>query len=161
MPNRLNRAKKRRRKAQRYATFQSIDTLLNFRTYVLEASYLKNKYGSMIAVTSNINFIRVAGYNGVLQTGSDSWVGSNNLGGVTAEGSISNYKINKDMKNLAFTVTFNLLTNLGTFDILMNISSDNNASATISGSTSGRLTWTGRLVPLNKSRAFKGQNTIF
>jgi hypothetical protein len=153
-------SKKEAKKAQRSADFQALDTILNFRTYVLEANYLKNKYGDLITVSSNINFIRVAGYNGVLQTGSDMRIGSNNLGGVTAEGSISNYKINKNMKNLTFTVTFNLLTQIGNFDIIMNVSSDNNASATITGSTSGRLTWSGQLLPLNKSRAFKGQNTI-
>ena len=153
-------SKKEAKKAQRFADFQSLDTLLNFRAYVLEASYLKNTYGSMISVTSNLNFIRVAGYNGVLQTGSDTRLGSNNVGGVTAEGTINNYKIVKDQKNLAFTVTFDLFTNLGTFDILMNVSCDNSATATISGSTSGRLTWSGRLVPLNKSRVFKGTNTI-
>jgi hypothetical protein len=153
-------SKKEAKKAQRLADFQSIDTLLNFRTYVLEANYLKNTYGSLIVVASNINFIRVAGYNGVLQTGSDSRVGYNSLGGVTAEGSIGNYRISKDMKNLTHTVTFNLLTNIGNFDIIMYVSSDFNATATISGSTSGRLTWTGRMVPLNKSRVFKGQNTI-
>jgi hypothetical protein len=153
-------SKKEAKKAQRFADFQSIDTLLNFRTYVLEANYLKNYYGSMIPVTSNLNFIRVAGYKGVLQTGSDTRMGSNSVGGVTAEGSINNYKIERDQKHLNFTVTFNLLTNLGNFDILMTVSANNNATATITGSTSGRLTWSGRLVPLNKSRVFKGTNTI-
>ena len=153
-------SKKEAKKAQRYADFQSLDSLLNFRTYVLEANYLQNKYGSMINVTSNLNFIRVSGYNGVLQTGSDTRIGSNSVGGVTAEGSISNYKISKDTKNMSFTVTFNLLTTLGAFDIFMNISSDSNATATISGSTSGRLTWSGRLVSLKKSRVYKGTNTI-
>jgi len=153
-------SKKEAKKAQRFADFQSLDSLLHFRAYVLEANYLKNTYGSMISVTSNLNFIRVAGYNGVLQTGSDTRMGSNNVGGVTAEGSINNYKIERDQKHLTFTVTFYLLTNLGTFDILMNVSADNTATATITGSTSGRLTWSGRLVPLNKSRVFKGTNTI-
>ena len=153
-------SKKEAKNAQRLAEFQSLDTLLNFRTYVLEASYLKNKYGTMIPVTSNLNFIRVAGPKGVLQTGSDTRIGSNNVGGVTAEGTINSYRIDKDPKRLTFTVTFYLLTNLGTFDIMMNVSADNNATATITGSTSGRLTWSGRLVPLHKSRVFKGTNTI-
>jgi hypothetical protein len=153
-------SKKEAKKAQRFADFQFIDTLLNYRTYVLEANYLRNTYGSMVVVSSNINFIRVAGPKGVLQTGSDSRVGSNNLGGVTAEGNISNYRITRDTKNLTYTVTFNLLTNIGTFDILMYVSSDYTATATISGTTAGKLTWSGRMVPLDKSRVFKGQNTI-
>jgi hypothetical protein len=153
-------SKKEAKQAQRLAEFQSLDTLLHFRAYVLEASYLKNTYGSTMPVSSNLNFIRVTGNSGVLQTGSDTRMGSNNVGGVTAEGTINNYKIDRDQKRLTFTVTFYLLTNLGSFDIMMNVSADNNATATITGSTSGRLTWSGRLVPLNKSRVFKGTNTI-
>jgi hypothetical protein len=57
-------------------------------------------------------------------------------------------------------VTFNLVTNLGSFDIYLTVSADNNAIATISGSTSGRLTWDGHLVNLDNSRVFKGTNTI-
>ncbi len=153
-------SRKEAKKAQRAADFNSLDSLLNFRAYVLEANYLKGKYGDIVPVTSNLNFIRVTGYSGVLQTGSDTRMGSNNVGGVTAEGSLDNYKIDKDLKNMSFTVTFHLLTNIGNFDILMNVTADNNATATISGNTSGRLTWTGRLVSLKKSKVFKGQNTI-
>jgi hypothetical protein len=97
---------------------------------------------------------------GVLQTGSDSRLGSNGVGGVTAEGTVGDYKISRNLKNLTCTVTFNLLTNIGSFNILMTVSADNNATATISGTTSGRLTWDGHLKTLNKSRVFKGQNSI-
>jgi hypothetical protein len=153
-------SKKEAKKAKSIADFYSLDSLLNFKSYVLEANYLENKYGSMVVVTSTLNFIRVTGYNGVLQTGSDFRMGYNSVGGVTAEGTVSNYKIDRDLKNLRFTVTFNLFTNLGNFDVMMNVSCDSNATATITGTTSGRLTWKGYLVPLNKSRVFKGMNTI-
>lgn len=153
-------SKKEAKKAQRAAEFQAIDSLLNFRAYVLEANYLKSKYGDVLPVTSNLNFIRVTGRTGVLQTGSETRMGSNNVGGVTAEGSLDNYRIDRDVKNQTFTVTFHLLSNIGNFDIIMHVNSIENAEATITGTTSGRLTWTGRLVPLDKSRVFKGLNTI-
>jgi hypothetical protein len=107
-----------------------------------------------------LNFIRVDGPKGVLQTGSDTRQGYNGVGGVTAEGSIVDYRIANDFKNLSTTVTFNLVSTLGSFDIILTVSADNNAKATISGSTSGRLTWDGHLVTLNSSRIFKGYNTI-
>jgi hypothetical protein len=153
------KSKKEIKRAKAESEFRTLDSLMSSGRYVLEANYLQNKYGSMVTVSSNLNFIRVDGPKGVLQTGSDLRQGYNGVGGVTATGSISNYKISRDMKNLTMTISFQLMTNLGTFDILMSVVSENIASATISGSTSGKLTWRGRIVPLDKSKVFKGQDT--
>ena len=154
------KSRKEAKRAEAEVNFHVLDSLLYTGRYVLEADYLQNKYGSRVFVTSTLNFIRVELPNGVLQTGSDSRQGYNGVGGVTAEGKVSDYRISRDLKNLNCTVTFNLLTNLGTFNIIMTVSSSNNATATISGTTSGRLTWDGHLVTLNNSRVFKGMNTI-
>jgi hypothetical protein len=152
--------RKEARKAQMNYNFIVLDSLLESRRFVLEADFLQSKYGYMVSVTSTLNFVKVDDTEGVLQTGSESRQGYNGVGGVTAEGSIGDFKISKDFKHLSYVVTFNLLTNLGIFDITLNVSSDNNATATITGSTSGRLTWNGHLVKLNNSSVFKGQNTI-
>jgi hypothetical protein len=154
------KSKKEAKKAQLTANFHVLDSLLSFRVFVLEADYLQNKYGSRIWVSSNLNFVRVDGPKSVLQTGSNFSEGSNGVGGVTAEGTIGNYKINRNTKNLTFTVTFNVLTQIGAFDIFLIVTADNNATATISGSTSGRLMWDGHIATLNNSRVFKGQNSI-
>ncbi len=153
-------SRKEAKKAQMTANFYVLDSLLRSGRYVLEADFLQNKYGSRISVPPMLNFIRVDGPKGVLQTGSDTRQGYNGVGGVTAEGSIVAYKITNDPKNLSISVTFNLVSTLGNYDIFMMVSADNNATATISGSTSGRLTWDGHLVTLNNSRVFKGYNTI-
>jgi hypothetical protein len=155
--------KKSRKEAKRAAmelNFRTLDSLLYSGRYVLEADYLQDKYGSRVVVTSMLNFVRVDLPKGVLQTGSDTRMGYNGVGGVTAEGSIGDYKITRDLKNLSCTVTFNLITNLGSFNIFMTVSADNIARATITGTTSGRLTWDGHLMNLDNSRAFKGMNTI-
>ncbi len=154
------KSRKEARKAQMTANYHVLDSLLRSGRYVLEADYLQNKYGSRLSVPPMLNFIRVDGPKGVLQTGSDTRQGYNGVGGVTAEGSIVDYRITNDFKNLSTTVTFNLVSTLGSFDIILTVSADNNAKATISGSTSGRLTWDGHLVTLNSSRIFKGYNTI-
>lgn len=154
------KSRKEARRAEMETNFRILDSLLHSGKYVLEADYLQNKYGSRIFVTSTLNFIRVDMPKGVLQTGSDTRMGYNGVGGVTAEGNIGDYKIMRNKKNLNCTVTFNLVTNLGSYNIILNVSADNKATATISGTTSGRLTWDGHLVTLNKSRVFKGYNTI-
>ncbi len=153
-------SRKEARKAQLTANFYVLDSLLRSGRFVLEADFLQNKYGTRVSVPPMLNFIRVEGPRGVLQTGSDTRQGYNGVGGVTAEGSIVNYKIDNDKKHLSTTVTFNLVSTLGNFDIFLTVSADNNATATISGSTSGRLSWDGHLVMLNNSRVFKGYNTI-
>jgi hypothetical protein len=55
---------------------------------------------------------------------------------------------------------FSLLTQIGFYDISMNISSDNRARATIRGLGRDQLTWDGHLETIGNARVFKGQNTI-
>jgi hypothetical protein len=152
--------KKEARKAELSTNFYIIDSLLQAKSFVLEANYLQNKYGYMVPVGSVLNFIKVDGSKGVLQTGSDSRIGYNGVGGVTAEGTVGSWKVSKNFKSLSCTLSFSLLTTIGNFDIFMTVSADNNASATISGTNSGKLTWTGHLATVNNSRVFKGMNTI-
>lgn len=148
------------RKAQMAANFSILDSLLNSKSFVLEADYLQNGYGYRIPVVSDLNFIKVDELNGILQTGSNFRFGYNGVGGVTAEGKIGAWKISKDFRKLSYSLSFSLLTNLGYYDIFMTISSDNHASATITGLGHGRLTWDGHLETVNNSRVFKGQETI-
>lgn len=152
--------KKEARKAELYANFQAIDTLLQRKEFVIEADYLQNSYGQRVPVTTSLNFIKVNNPEVVLQTGNNFANGYNGVGGVTAEGSLSNWKVDKDMKHLNYTVTFSTTTDIGTYDVVLRINSDGKAMATISGFSRGTLTYTGNMVALYNSRVFKGQRTI-
>jgi Domain of unknown function (DUF4251) len=147
-------------KAQREANFHTLDSLLNSKSFVLEADFLRNRNGVPIPVVSTLNFIKVDNSEGVLQTGSDSGFGYNGVGGVTAQGSIGRWTVSRDSKKLTYTVDFSILTNLGNYDVVIFVSSDNHASATITGMWPGRLTWDGKLYSITGSRIFKGQDTI-
>jgi len=148
------------RKAQLEANFHAIDSLLKAKSFVLEADFLQNMYGDRIMVTPALNFIKLNANNGILQTGSNWSMGSNNVGGVTAEGSIGKYELFKDPKGLNFTLKFSLLTNLGFYDVRMFVTADASARATITGLGRGKLTWEGHLETIGNSRVFKGQNSI-
>jgi hypothetical protein len=148
------------RKAQLEANFQALDSLLNAKSFVLEADFLQNRYGDRIIVTPTLNFIKLNENNGILQTGSNWSMGSNNVGGVTAEGSIGKYELFKDPKRMNFTLQFSLLTNIGYYDVQMTVMADASARATITGLGRGKLTWEGHLETIENSRVFKGQNTI-
>ena len=147
-------------KAQRAANFYILDSLLNAKSFVLKADFLQNKIGDRINVVSTLNFIKVDESKGTLQTGSNSGMGYNGVGGVTAEGSIGKWVIYKDEKHQIFRLQFSLLTNIGYYDINMSISSDNRARATIRGLGRDQLTWDGHLETIGNARVFKGQNTI-
>jgi hypothetical protein len=159
--NKLSRKElKEAREAQMVANFNILDSLLNSKSFVLEADFLQNQYGERIHVMSNLNFVKVDKSNGVVQTGSSSGLGYNGVGGVTAEGSIGIWKIFKDNKHFNYRVQFSILTNIGNFDIFMTVTADNYAYATITGSTPGKLTWEGHLETIDNSRVFKGQDSI-
>jgi hypothetical protein len=153
------REKKEARRAELYANYRAIDSLLKKKTFVLEAYSLRDKYGDNVPVSNTLNFIHVNGSNVVLQTGTPAGMGYNGVGGVTAEGNISNWKVVADEKRLNHNVSFNTTTGIGAYDILITIGADATASATITGMTSGRLTYIGNLVAPYNSRVFKGMRT--
>jgi hypothetical protein len=152
--------KKDARKAMMNANFYILDSLFKAGSFVLEADFLMDRYGQRVYVMSTVNFIKVHESRGILQTGSDMVVGYNGVGGVTAEGSVGSWEVNKDTKKLTYRVKFSLMTNLGIYDVTMNVTSDNNATATIRGLGPGSLTWQGHIATVGNSRVFKGQNTI-
>lgn len=145
------------KKAQLQYNYHIIDSLLMSKKFVLEADWLRDRYGNQVSVSSGINFVRVNGENGVLQTGNNFGIGSNGVGGETAEGKADNWKITKNIRNLNLIVEFHILSNIGNFEIFMTVNAENIANATISGTGPGKLTWVGHLNTLDNSRVFKGQ----
>ncbi len=168
IPNNINaqdvklsrQEKKALEQSQLKANFQAIDTLIKRRTFVIEADFLKNQNGARVPVNSILNFIMLDSSKVVLQTGSSYRLEYNGVGGVTAQGRILNYKVEKDSKKLSYNVRFSVMTSIGIFDVFMTIYSDANASATISGLSRGQLTWDGRFQNLYNSSVFKGQETF-
>jgi hypothetical protein len=151
---------KEAKRDKQFLNFQVLDTLLKNRSFVLEADFLENQYGYRKHVMSNINFIMVDSLKAVLQTGSNNNFGFNGVGGTTAEGNISGLKIVKNEKNLSFFLSFTVNSNIGIYDVSMNISCNNTATATITGLTRGKLVYDGRIQTLYNSGVYKGRNSI-
>ena len=152
--------KKEAKRDKEFYSFQVIDSMLQKKNFVLEADYLENQYGYRSPVMSAVNFIMVDSLRAVLQTGSNSLYGSNGVGGTTAEGSLSRLKITKDIKNLSFFLRFTVNSEIGVYDVSMTIYSNNQARATISGMTRGKLIYVGRIVTRYNSGVYKGRNSI-
>lgn len=147
------------RKARMEASYIVLDSILDSKNFVLRADYLRDNWGVSIPVLSNLNFILVNEDGGVLQTGSPAGLGYNGVGGVTAKGMLGRWEKTSNSRNLTYTIRFNLVTNLGNYDVLMHVGANGNASATISGLGPGKLTWNGYLLPVEGSRIYEGQST--
>jgi len=144
------------REAQAKQDFEITSLILNSRRFVLEADYLSNQYGSRVFVNPMLNFIMIDSTTVTMQFGSDTRIGPNGVGGVTAEGQVLNWKLDKDEKSKSFSIRLSAMTPIGTYDILLFVSYDGHARAEITGTTAGQLKYDGRIVYLFNSRAFKG-----
>jgi len=136
--------------------YQSMARLIDDKQFILEADFRSDKYGMRFPTTSMLNFIKVDSALAVIQTGRNSGIGVNGVGGLTAEGRISNWKVSKDSKRKTFVISMNVMTALGPFDIFINVSASGNASATMSGTTSGKLNFQGRLISIPDSKIYQG-----
>jgi hypothetical protein len=139
--------------------FNATENVLENRTFVLEADYLSDKYGQRVPVTSGLNFVMVDSSQATLQVGNVAGYGPNGVGGVTADGSVSDYDLDVNEKKKSFTISMNIMSSLGIYDVTMFVSASGNTTATISGLRGGKLNYHGDIVPLELSRVYKGQTT--
>jgi hypothetical protein len=138
-----------------------VDSMIENRSFVLEANYISGKSGSQIPVNSNLNFISVDSTEAVIQLGSPWGIGLNGVGGITVDGNITKYKFLKDStkRGTSYSITMYIMSSMGIYDILLWVSQSGSATATIRGTTSGQLNYTGSLVPLSLSKVYKGQSS--
>lgn len=135
---------------------KQIKQALAERKWVLEATQLSNEFGETVNVNSNLNFIGVNGNKAYIQLGRESGMGSNGVGGVTLDVTVSKYDVQKDKKGTYF-IHFVTISQVGSFDITINMNSTGQmATATIQGNTSNRITYIGQVVPYDRSTVYKG-----
>ncbi len=151
--------KKASRDSTLTAKFEYTKQMLQNKDFVLEADYLANRMGERMPVSSTLNFISVDSTNAVLQIGRNTGIGYNGVGGVTAQGNVTRYKLQTDNKRKSFYLSFSVTTPIGSYDINMSVGADGYANATLTGISSGQLIYTGYLVPIENSSVYKGYNT--
>lgn len=154
----LDKELKKEQKAEEAAQNAAVvDAMVVYNRFVLEANTLKDKRGNSLQVSSNINFIASDSISGVIQVGSNTYIGRNGVGGVTVEGSITDYKYSKNEKNGSYSITYYLRTPVGSYDVRISVYSDGRADADVSSTTWGdKLRYSGYLVPPGISRVYKG-----
>ena len=150
--------KKEKRNADLEKVFQQTKTMLENKDFVLQADYLQDRYGNRVLVNSTINFVAVDSTEATIQIGSNFRIGPNGVGGVTAQGNINKWELTEDTKHKAFTLRMNVMTTIGIYDLFINISASGRGTATLTGMSSGRLTFDGNFVPWEKSSVYVGQH---
>jgi hypothetical protein len=137
--------------------FRQNKEMLENRSFVLESDFLQNRYGTRVPVNSTINFLMVDSDEAVIQIGSDTGMGYNGVGGVTAKGKITMWELRENEKKQTFDLTMRVLTGIGIYDVNMTIGSYG-ALARLTGLRPGNLTFSGDLVALEESAVYEGQS---
>ena len=153
----ISQQKKDEKKAKIENLYKHTDSLLTGRRFVLEAQFLRNNRGERVNVISTLNFIAIDSLSGVIQVGSIQHFGYNGVGGVTVQGRITNWKLEKDDKAKNFFLVLTIQGNVDIYDINMNIDYTGYATATLNGINTGKMTYEGDLVSLETTSVFKGQ----
>lgn len=151
--------KKNEKKEKLSASYKNISAYVDSMGFVVEADVLRDQYGNRVNVSSGINFIEVDSTHAVLQTGNNFSMGANGVGGVTAEGNITNWKVNKNDKKESISIQMDVMTNIGMYTVFFDISSSGFSTATLSGLWPGKLIWEGRFIPITQARNFKGRTS--
>ncbi len=150
--------KEAQRKAEADRALKATELMIGQHRFVLEADYISGRSGTRYPVNSTLNFIIVDSSEVVMQIGSVSGLGYNGVGGFTVRGSVTKYELNKKIgkKHTSYSISMYIMSNMGMYDIVIWVTGSGSADATVRGSTPGVLNYSGRLIPLNESRVYKG-----
>lgn len=151
----LNRKEKREAESKRL--YQANKQMLVNRSFVVETDFLQNRYGVRVPVNSTINFVMVDAGEAVIQIGSNTGMGYNGVGGITAKGRITKWELEENEKKKVFDLSMHVLTSIGMYDVTMTIGNFG-ATARISGIRPGNLTFSGDMVALEESIVYEGQS---
>ena len=157
----IRQQKLEQKKLEAEATSRMVDWMVNHRNFVLEADYLTGENGNRVLVSSQINFIVVDSDKLTVQLAFVSGIGGGNgMGGITLDGIITKFDVQKSGKSgNYYTIKILAKIHVGSFNLLMTVNPDGSANASLGGNYSGRLSYHGMLVPVSKSRVFKGMTS--
>jgi len=148
--------RKRQRTAADMAQFEQAKQALENGDWVLEANRLYTKWGRLINVSDQTNFVSLENNTAYMQLAFNGYTGPNGLGGITLKGKPTQIKMTED-KNGNITYQMSVIGNALTADITVRLNKGNNfADAEVNAATtSARLRFAGQLVPLDQSTTYR------
>jgi len=129
------------------------------KSFALEANTVYSKKGRSFQVNSTTNFVKLDKGTGVLQLSFYNLVGWNGIGGITLEGNVKNYKVNKGDGTRMPSVSFDMNGPLGWATVRISINSSGFGRAVVdAGSSGGRITFSGPVSPLSQASIYQGHS---
>lgn len=153
-------AKKAAEEAEQMALFEQAQQALQDKDFVVEAERVEFKRGSYVYVTPSTNFVSLKDNRASIQLAFNGpRSGPNGIGGITVEGTISNYTSKTDKKG---NITVSMMVQgvgVSANVTLKLLEGTNRCLATVSPNfNSNRVTFNGYLYPSDQSNIFKGRS---
>lgn len=151
--------KKEERKKKSLASRQYYAKLIKNKQFVFQATRLYGPYGHYYSVTPDINFVAIKDNKIILQFGFQGVVGWNGVGGITAEGFLTDYRFYPGKNNKqAMTVTAHIQPKYGGGSpyFTMNINNDGSADITVTMENGGVLRMGGQVYAPSEASVYKG-----
>lgn len=114
-------SRKEKKDTEREQIYQFHKEILKDGEFVPESNFLQNRYSNRIPVNSTINFIKANEGSAVIQIGSDAGLGYNGVGGITAKGNITKWKVKENDKKKSIDLTMDIMTSIGIYHLNMSI----------------------------------------
>ncbi|WP_153630654.1 DUF4251 domain-containing protein [Prolixibacter sp. SD074] len=148
--------RKKQREAANMSQFEQAKQALENGDWVLEANRLYTKWGQLINVSDQTNFVSLENNTAYMQLAFNGYTGPNGIGGITLKGKPTQIKMTED-KDGNITYKMSVIGNALTADITVKLSKGNNfADAEVNAATtSARLRFAGQLVPLDQSTTYR------
>ncbi|MBB6459964.1 DUF4251 domain-containing protein [Flammeovirga kamogawensis] len=129
--------------------------------FVLEATQAYDRYGNVENVNSTINFVKIVDDRAIFQLGFEGIVGYNGVGGITMEGKISDYKVEK-LENGRVTVKFNAMGPAMMVSMSFSLDGEGNyANVKVKSQTENiELNFRGVIKHMNQSRIYEGMKVF-
>ena len=163
-PKALRDAERARQKAaqeiEESAAYAEAVKALEEKQFVLEADQVIFKRGETAYVNTNTNFVLVNQNRGTVQVAFNThFAGSNGIGGVTVDGTVSGVKMKTDKRGNV-TYSFSIMgTGISAQVFMTLVNGDNEATVSISPNfNSQTLTLRWRIISLEQSNIFKGRS---
>lgn len=152
--------KKRLKKEARQKQQDLVMALVNEQAFVLEAHTIRGRYMNSFPVSPGTNFVMIEGDQITIQTANNFGFGYNGLGGVTINGTISEYKvISKDKNGSTVLIQFSSPV-LGHSTLNLHVQGSGQAQALVTNNWGRRITFQGQMVAPEDSRVFEGNSLI-
>jgi len=148
--------RKELRKKEEEKTKLEISKLLESRKFVFEADQIIDREGKTYLVNSSINFISIDSNKAVFQLGSAATIGVNGVGGVTIEGEITDFNLEKNEKNGYYYLVLKVTAKTGFYEIQLDISPLGTTKARITTNNYKKINYSGNILSFEQSTIYKG-----